>query len=267
MPLIDPTTLNSLLKTARGRFDVDSVDSCDSTNSVLMQRAANGAPSGTVLVADQQSAGRGRRGRAWLSTPESGLTFSLLWRFSRPMPELTGLSLAIGVAVANALEHLGATDIGLKWPNDVLYRNAKLAGILVELATERRGALAVIGIGLNLQKPAGDLPHPVCGLTDILEEVPERHQLLAEMLISLAPVLDLFDAEGFAALQTRWQQHHAWQNQEVCLLGETGIEASGICLGADDKGALLLETAHETRRFLSGEISLRRFESSNPGSN
>lgn len=260
MPLIEPATLQPLLTAVRGRFDVDSVDECDSTNSVLMRRASEGAPSGTVLVTDRQTAGRGRRGRTWLSSPESGLTFSLLWRFNRPLAAVSGLSLAVGVAVVDALAALGASGVQLKWPNDVLYQDAKLAGILVELSPDRRGALAVIGIGLNLQPPPGDLPQPSQALSTILRTQPERHFLLAHLLIALAEVLDRFEADGFAALQARWQAHHAWQGRRVQLLGDAQEPIGGINRGADADGALLLETPQGVHRFLSGELSLRQMQ-------
>lgn len=260
MPLIEPATLQPLLTAVRGRFDVDSVDACDSTNSVLMRRASEGAPSGTVLVADRQSAGRGRRGRSWIATPESGLLFSVLWRFNRSLAGLSGLSLAVGVAVVEALEGLGARGVGVKWPNDVLFADAKLAGILVELASNARGTQAILGIGLNLQKPVGDLPQPVCGLDTIMPTPPDRHVILARILSVLAEVLDRFDAGGFAALQTRWQQHHAWQGRPVVIFSDGKNEIRGKCLGTDEDGALLLETSQGTQRFLSGEISLRNLD-------
>lgn len=261
MPLIDPAKLQPLLETARGRFDVDSIEECDSTNTVLMRRGGEGAPSGSVLVADFQNAGRGRRGRSWMATPESGLMFSLLWRFNRALADLCGLSLTVGVAVAEALEGLGARGVGVKWPNDLLFQDAKLAGILVELTSDARGTLAIIGIGLNLKSPDGDLPQPACGLDDLLHPVPDRHILLAKILDTLAPTLDRFDAEGFAPLQARWQQYHVWQGRRVDILGDCAGKISGTCLGADRDGALLLSTPEGIRRFLSGEISLRKWES------
>ena len=123
MALIDPVLLKTRLGNQAGRFDVDALDECDSTNSELLRRAEGGAPSGSVVVADRQSAGRGRRGRNWLSSPESSLTFSLLWRFSGNASTLSGLSLAVGVALAQAMENLGAQGVCLKWPNDVLLRS------------------------------------------------------------------------------------------------------------------------------------------------
>lgn len=257
MPLIDPAHLKTLLGPVAVRFDVDSVETCDSTSSVLMQRAASGAPSGSVLVADCQTAGRGRRGRTWLSAPEASLTFSLLWRFGGPVSSLAGLSLAVGVAVAQALEALGAQGVGLKWPNDVLLYDAKLAGILVELISERRGVSTVIGIGLNLRAPAAEFSLPAAGLALALPDLPDRHAVLARLLVALAAALDRFAAGGFAALQPEWQDRHAWQHRPVRLMQDAGEEISGICLGADEDGALLIRTPGGIRRFLSGDVSLR----------
>ena len=178
MALLDLVLLKSRLGLLAGRFDVDAVDTCDSTSSELLRRAEQGAPAGAVVVADRQTAGRGRRGRTWLSVPGESLTFSLLWRFACPSGGLAGLSLAVGVALAQGLEALGAGGICLKWPNDVLLRCgddfAKLAGVLVELASDAQGTQAVIGIGLNLRPPRADLPQPAAGLDQALASQPDR---------------------------------------------------------------------------------------------
>lgn len=261
MPLIDPAQLKQVLAAHSGRFDVDALDSCDSTSSELLRRAARGAPSGTVVVADQQASGRGRRGRAWVSSPEDSLTFSLLWRLP-PGRMPAGLSLAIGVAVAQALHQLGARGVCLKWPNDILLRAeaghvAKLAGVLVELTSDRRGTLACIGIGLNLMLPDGDFAQPVAGLTQAMPQQPERHQLLAALLLSLARVLDHFCVAGFASIREDWLNWHAWQDHTVCLQEEGEAVLQGICRGVDEDGALLLETAGGMQRVLAGDLSLR----------
>jgi len=262
MSLIDPVLLKARLGLLAGRFDVDACELCDSTSSELARRAELGAPAGTVLVADRQSAGRGRRGRHWLSSPEASLTFSVLWRFAGSPARLAGLSLSVGVALARAVENLGATGVCLKWPNDVLFRQgdeyAKLAGILIELSSDRRGSQAIIGIGLNLLPPDGDLPQPAAGLSQALLVLPERHVVLAAILSALAGVLDAFAAEGFAGIKGEWQQRHAWQGESVSLLGESEAPLAGRCLGADDDGALLLETVTGIQRIFSGDVSLRR---------
>ena len=214
-----------------------------------------------MCIRDSQSAGRGRRGRSWLSAPESSLTFSLLWRFSGPLARLSGLSLAVGVGLASGLESLGAQGVWLKWPNDVLLRDgegyAKLAGILIELSSDRRGTQAIIGIGLNLSPPTGDLPQPAAGLSQVLSAVPERHVVLAAILQELHRVLETFAVDGFFGLKTEWQQRHAWQGDSVQILGEDAAPLIGRCLGADDDGALLLETASGIERIFSGDVSVR----------
>jgi len=262
MTLIAPVLLKDRLGNLAGRFDVDALDECDSTSSELLRRAERGAPAGTVIVADRQSAGRGRRGRSWLSSPESSLTFSLLWRFPGNATRLSGLSLAVGVGLARALEDLGAEGVCLKWPNDVLLRCgddfAKLAGILIELSSDRRGTQAIIGIGLNLAPPTDDLPQPAAGLSQACRQAIDRHAVLAAILVQLAAVLDTFAVDGFGGLKMQWQRYHAWQDLPVQILGDGAEAQIGKCLGVDADGSLLLETAGGIERIFSGDVSLRR---------
>lgn len=260
--LIDPVRLYALLGDTRGRFDVDSLAECASTNTLLLERAAQGALSGSVIVADRQTAGRGSRGRSWLASPESSLTFSVLWRFDGGLERLSGLSLAVGVAVVHALEVCAAAGVKLKWPNDILYGDAKLGGILVELQCAPGSALAVIGIGLNLRLPdefgtANGFSMPPAALDQILAPLPERHALFAQLLIELAHVFDRFSEGGFSALRKQWQARHAWQDRPVRLLRDGRVEKEGICRGADTDGALLVQTADGVERCLSGDLSLR----------
>lgn len=256
--LIDPARLKPLLGTMASRFDVDALAEASSSSDILLDRAAQGAGSGCVLVVDRQTAGRGRRGRSWASSPDASLTFSLLWRFDGGVERLAGLSLAAGVALVRALTALGVRDVALKWPNDVLLSGRKLAGILVELSSERRGMVAVIGVGLNLAPPPSEnLDVPAAALSEALPALPDRHLLLAQLLIELAPVLDSFAAGGFAAVRDEWQSMHAWQGQTVSVLRDGRVELSGLCAGADIDGALLIETAGGMQRCLSGDLSLR----------
>ena len=243
------------------RFDVDILPECPSTNALLLERAAQGAPSGSVLVAERQTAGRGRRGRVWVSSPEDSLTFSLLWRWQKDA-NLAGLSLAAGLALHRALHGLGARDLGLKWPNDLLHCGsegaAKLAGILIELASDARGTASVIGIGINLRAP--QVPEQAtAGLQDCCAEMPDRDTLLAALLTELARHLDLFASSGFAALRADWQLRNVWQDKNVRLHEDHNI-VEGICRGVDDDGALLLATAAGLQRFWAGDVSLRRGE-------
>lgn len=257
---IDPERLGALLGPARTRFTLEALPECSSTSTLLLERARQGAPTGSLLVVDRQTAGRGRRGRSWQSSPDASLTFSVLWHFDGAVSRLAGLSLAVGLAVARALETIGVAGVGLKWPNDILLDGGKLGGILVELDTQPAGVLAVIGVGLNLQLPlAGEeeFLYPPAAVAHALSPLPDRHQLLAQLLIDLVVVLDRFAEGGFGALRSDWQAYHAWQGHPVRLLNGGPLDREGICLGADTDGALLLRTTTGIERCLSGDLSLR----------
>jgi BirA family biotin operon repressor/biotin-[acetyl-CoA-carboxylase] ligase len=215
-----------------------------------------------VLVADRQTAGRGSRGRAWVASPDASLTFSVLWNFPGGLARLSGLSLAVGVAVVRALARCGAEGVTLKWPNDILHGDAKLGGILVEAGGDDEIARAVVGIGLNLRLPenlgdAGSAALPPAALDRIVATLPDRHVLLAGLLTELAGVFGTFAADGFAGLREAWHECHAWQDRPVRLLRDGRVEKEGICAGADVDGALLLRTTDGLTRCLSGDVSLR----------
>lgn len=232
---------------------------CDSTNSVLSATGPRDDGRVPLVVAESQTAGRGRRGRSWLAWPGASLTFSVLWRFPDGAPVPSGLSLVVGLALAVALEKLGVAGVRLKWPNDVLIEERKLAGILVELQSGRgRGPAAVIGIGLNMALPAAAIPGQpaVCSLADCLADVPDRNQVLAGILAELQDLLGVCGVAGFDALRGAWEQRNAHAGRAVRILGE-GIELEGVCQGVDEDGALLLATEQGVQRILSGEVSLR----------
>lgn len=237
------------------RFDVDVLERCESTNTELTRRAEAGAPSGTVVVAECQTAGRGRMGRTWFAAPGDSLTFSLLWRFA-PGSVPYGLSLAVGVALAEALDRAGVPGVALKWPNDLLRDGRKLAGVLVELVPGAPHA-AVIGIGVNLRLPP-DMPDDVKALAAALDIDVPREELLAHLLESLLGVLDEFTAGGFFAVRERWLARCAHLDAPVQILSEFAPPLSGRCVGVDVDGALMIETAVCVQRVLSGDVSLRK---------
>jgi len=232
------------------RFDVGVIAACESTNTLLLARAES-APSGTVIVAERQTAGRGRLGRSWHADPAASLTFSLLWRLPRGTVP-SGLSLAVGVAVAEALQMFGIDDVALKWPNDILRDGKKLGGILIELSS---GA-AVIGIGLNVRL-SPDLPDDVRGNAAALNRDVDRNELLARLLASLHGVLAEFSAGGFGAVRERWLALNAYAGAPVQILSGFSAPLVGRCAGVDTDGALLLETTSGVQRIISGDVSLR----------
>lgn len=259
--LLEGAEIERRLGEHAARFALEIVDCVGSTNTALLERAAAGAPHGAVLAAEWQTAGRGRLGRAWYAELGAALTFSLLWRFERGASALSGLSLAVGVAIARALRPLGARAIALKWPNDVLWRGGKLGGILVELAGDALGpTAAVIGVGLNVRLSQAARARIGCAAADLeaaCGRAPDRNELLARLLVELARVLDAFAREGFAPLRAEWQRLHAHQGRRVALLLPDGTLRRGRARGVAEDGGFLLQTRAGMRRFYSGEISLR----------
>lgn len=230
---------------------------CNSTNSQLMLLAEDNAATGTIVVSDRQTAGRGRRNRPWISAPHDSLTFSVLWRFPADSPAPVALSLAVGLALQRALATSGAL-VSVKWPNDILCQGRKLAGVLIETQPGDIKS-AVIGIGINLRLPA-NLPKDVAANAIALDEamplVPGRESLLATLLQQLRTTLTQYGNEGFASLREEWQGRHAHENCEVKISG--GSEnLHGTCFGVTDNGELLLKTADGVRRIISGDVSLR----------
>lgn len=242
------------------RFSLRTVAECASTNSLLVDECPVDDGRVHVVLAEHQTAGRGRRGKAWVSWPGASLTFSSLWRFPAGAPVPAGLSLVAGIAMALALEKLGTVGVQLKWPNDVLLLGQKVAGILVELLPGRSGTpAAVIGIGLNLAVPAGEQIPDQTGVTDLashLHQLPDRNRLAALLLAELHNLLETYASAGFPALRGAWQQRNAFADLPVRISGES-VDLEGICAGVDDDGALLLRTDSGIVRILSGEVSLR----------
>jgi len=248
---------NAIIKLSKSGVAVEVVRETGSTNADLMARAAQlDAP--LLLVAENQTAGRGRAGRSWLSSPEGSLTFSLAWRFGGGPQALSGLPLAIGVALAETLGTLGQ-HVQLKWPNDLLKDGDKLAGILVETQSAPGGGVwCVIGIGLNLLMPdemEAQLGRSAAGVPWLARM--ERDELMAALLDGLAAALREFTAHGFAAFSARWNLRHAWQGQTVILLDNGAVLHEGRAAGVDDSGRLLLDTDAGRIAILAGDVSLR----------
>ncbi|GAA0699392.1 bifunctional biotin--[acetyl-CoA-carboxylase] ligase/biotin operon repressor BirA [Marinobacterium maritimum] len=233
----------------------------DSTNAQGLQALQQGVHSG-LFVAEYQHAGRGRRGRQWLSPLASSLCFTLAWRFNTGVAALEGLSLAVGLALQQALAELGVEQVGLKWPNDLLVDNAKLAGILIELSGDAAGECQVaIGVGLNVALPEGlaeQLDQPCIDL-QALGFKGDRTELLATLVRQLVQVLQRFESGGFAQLRPAWEAANVFQGRPVRLIsGAHTFE--GICLGVTDQGGLRLQTDKGQEVFHGGEVSVRAHE-------
>lgn len=246
---------------------VESVEEAGSTNQVLMDAPLDAAPAAPrLLAAARQTAGRGRRGCAWLSPPGRSVAFSLA--FERRVAggaAPAAVSLAVGAAAAEALQRW-APDLRLKWPNDLLRARRKLGGILVEC---RRGAprdpagesveRLVVGIGLNLlAPPVGALDQPACGLFDD-PDLPEgiAEAVIGAVAASVVPAVGRFLRDGLAPFVPVWRRLDAFDGEAVSLIDAGRVIASGRSLGIDDSGALRVQTAEGLRIAHSGQVSLR----------
>lgn len=232
----------------------------DSTSSEIQRRQADLADLSMVL-AETQTAGRGRRGRLWLSPPGLNVYLSCLKRFDAGFAALSGLSLAVGVIVMRTLSSLGIRGAGLKWPNDVLSAQGKLAGILVELGGEYQGPCsAVIGVGLNvrlthaLREQAGQ---PVDDLASLAQEVPDRNRVAAALVTALAEGLDQFERQGFAAFLDEYAGHDLLHGKALHVQGALG-ELDGTGAGVDSRGALLLQADDGVHAIDSADVTVRR---------
>ncbi|WP_434745350.1 bifunctional biotin--[acetyl-CoA-carboxylase] ligase/biotin operon repressor BirA [Candidatus Pantoea rara] len=238
--------------------NVSVIPVIDSTNQYLLERMHD-MQSGAACIAEYQQAGRGRRGRQWFSPFGANLYMSMYWRLEQGPAAAMGLSLVIGIIMAETLRSLGADDVRVKWPNDIYLNDRKLAGILVEL-TGKTGDAAqiVIGAGINLAMRAADASQINQGWINLQEAgvTVNRNELAAHLINSLREALPLFEQEGLTPFIARWAALDNFINRPVKLLiGER--EVHGIARGVDSQGGLLLEQDGEIKAWVGGEISLR----------
>jgi len=268
-------------------WPVDVVEATGSTNADLMAAVRDAAwpanpampaPAGTapllgarVLAAQRQTAGRGRQGRPW--DGDHGLTFSIACAFAGEPAQLGGLSLAVGVAVAEAVAayaqaHGGSGQaLGLKWPNDVQIAGRKLAGILVETVRKEAGQTwAVIGIGLNLERPRvleATLGRGLSGVEELVD-APEPNAVFSALLTSLGEHLQHFGAQGLAPFVAPFAARDAFAGERVRLWQDGTVVLEGVAHGIDAQGRLAIESGGRVQWVHSGEVSLRSAEADQP---
>ena len=225
-------------------IELRKVERCGSTNAVLL---SEGKP-GVLLVADEQTAGRGRRGKRWYSAPGTGVTFSLSVRIAKPV---AGLSLVAGVGAARALRALGVSRVALKWPNDLVVDGAKLGGILVET----RGKLAVIGIGINCRRDVAleaKLRRSLASLDQFIRV--DRDRIIHAVGASLLEALATFETQGLEPLRIEWEALHAHAGERLRVRLANGRVVTGLARGLDRDGGLQLETRAGLRAVQSGRV-------------
>jgi len=255
---MDEQTLRNLLSLESEKC-IDSMqifDEIDSTNSESIRQIQSGKIENRMVVANSQTAGRGRRGRQWLSPKNSGIYLSLTRRFSLEANALQALSLVTAISVIDALQEFAAKGLQLKWPNDVLFEGKKLAGILLELQQNETSRFVVFGIGVNIELSADSLDsidRPVTDLHSIINGSPSRVILLAALLNNLCRNLGKYQSSGFASFEERWNSLDCYRMKDIEIQnGESRL--IGKSLGVDASGSLLLQTAKGTQSINGGEV-------------
>lgn len=260
--LLDESFILASLNAAARSFltELDVQPSVDSTSTKAMQRVQAGGAHGYVCFAEHQTQGRGRRGRTWVSPFGQSLYLSAVVEFSEGAAALEGLSLAVGVALVRAMRDVGVVDVGLKWPNDVLRNEKKVAGILLEMTGDPAGIChVVVGVGVNVAL-TGDLSAAIDQpWTDLVSANPDlsRNEFAAALLNHLLPLLQSFHRVGFSEYKDEWESMSLHSGRLVGLhtAGETVVE--GELLGVTQTGALRLQVNGSEQQFSGGEVSLR----------
>lgn len=261
LELLDPASILGMLPAplAESLNTLDVAWSVGSTNSELLRCSApeRGA---RVLLAERQTGGRGRRGRAWASPLAAHVYLSVLRGFAGGLSRLGGLSLVAGVAVAEALRAHGVAQVGLKWPNDIVVDGHKLGGLLVEGGGEFAGpARAVIGLGINVRMPpafAAEINQPWTDLATLLGEDVSRNEVVAWLLAALLPALDDFERDGLAPFLPRYAALDSLSGRSV-RVDDNGVLHEGTALGLSEDGALRVRIEGSERVFHAGEVSVR----------
>ncbi len=254
MQLLDKEAILAQLHQAR----LDVIPVIDSTNQYLLDRMSK-LQSGDACIAEYQQAGRGRRGRQWFSPFGANIYMSMYWRLEQGPAAAMGLSLVIGIVMAETLQQLGAQDVRVKWPNDLYLHDRKLAGILVELTGKTGDAAQIVmGAGINLAMRGAAAEQINQGWINLQEAgiAINRNDLAAKLINSLRDALPLFERDGLTPFTERWRALDNFMDRPVKLLiGDREIH--GIARGIDKQGGLLLEQEGEMKSWVGGEISLR----------
>ncbi len=252
--------LNKMSDVVKKRINLLVLSEVDSTNQYLLESRSK-LPSGSILLAEYQSKGRGRQQRKWVSPFGANLYCSLLWKFNKDPSELNGLSLATGVALVNALERCGLRNLQLKWPNDLLWQYLKFAGILLEMTAETNSRTEiVIGIGINIHMPnIKEINPDWIDVSSIIGQKLDRNLLATYLIEELIDMVATFETKGFTPFVRAWQSLDAFYNLPVKIITPHS-ELSGLAKGITESGEFLLQqdSSKPALKFLHGDISLRK---------
>nr|WP_314526572.1 bifunctional biotin--[acetyl-CoA-carboxylase] ligase/biotin operon repressor BirA [uncultured Pseudomonas sp.] len=256
LTLLDPVSIREAAPSCE--WPILVFDSIDSTNAEALRAIERGQAAPFLVVAERQTAGRGRRGRKWASPFAENVYYSLVLRIEGGMRQLEGLSLVVGLAVMQALRELGVSTAGLKWPNDVLVGQKKIAGILLELVGDPADVChVVLGVGINVNmQMTEEVDQQWTSMRLEAGKAFDRNHLVAALGEKLQAYLHRHQAQGFTAIQPEWEQNHLWQGRAVSLIAGVN-QIDGEVLGIDQQGALRLKVGGVEKVFSGGELSLR----------
>lgn len=259
---VDPLSasqLAGLLRSEAQAVPLHVAWSLKSTNEAAAELASRFEGGGFILLAEQQTKGRGRRGKDWLSPFGENLYLSYKVDFSKGAAQLAGLSLVVGVAVASALEELcGLPGISIKWPNDIYYQERKLGGVLIEVVGDMQGnCSAIIGLGINGTIPNENVGQAVAAIEEMLSDNISRHEWVAHIIDAVYIHVERFKKEGLQAFLNQWRRYHLLEGKLVTvMLGENSVE--GRAVGITASGELIVETDSGKQTFSAGEVSVRK---------
>lgn len=235
------------------------VDTLASTNNYMLEQIKAGKPSGSLVLCEHQTAGRGRLGRTWHSPYAANIYFALYWHFDKDTSELSGLSQVVSVAVLKSLQQNNVPNLCLKWPNDIYHRDKKLAGVLIDMIGESHSATdTVIGVGVNISMHTKEnvIDQPWTDIHTITDKFPDRNQIIMALIESIYCDLLEFSKNGFESFAKRWSEQDCLANKPVIAInGKQTIE--GVAKGVGSLGELLIETAEGLVPFLNGSVKLR----------
>jgi BirA family biotin operon repressor/biotin-[acetyl-CoA-carboxylase] ligase len=256
LTLLDPVEIDE--KSSICGWPAQVFDSIDSTNAEALRAIGRGRAAPFLVLAERQTAGRGRRGRKWVSPFAENIYYSLVLRIEGGMRQLEGLSLVVGLAVMHALRKQGVSGVGLKWPNDLLVGQKKIAGILLELVGDPADVChVVLGVGINVNMQAAEeVDQQWTSMRLESGRVFDRNLLVVELGLMLQAYLERHQRDGFSASHDEWEQNHLWQGRAVSLIAGVN-QIDGVVMGIDNQGALRLKVDDVEKVFSGGELSLR----------
>ena len=252
----------ALSKTGPLRCEIEVLQQVESTSDYLLEQSRVRDVNRSVCLAENQSSGRGRRQREWHASPYRNVVISIGWRFEDGMSDLSGLSIAAGITITRTLHEAGFDrKIGLKWPNDIVWNDNKLGGLLIDVIGEHDGpCLAVLGLGLNLaltDEVLKNIEQDCVSLDQISNDVIDRNSLVTDLIRELTKLFENYTSSNFESFQKLWTGYDRLHGRKVKVI-RGNASFSGIAMGIDEQGALLLDEGLEPfSRFLSGDVSLR----------